>query len=355
MSQLGTVNQEKIPCKVKNNIKIQIQMDILKTIGPIAIEQAAKYYVNQGSGSHPSGTLATEASANNTSAVKSILAKSPLIDRAPALVAASSAGNLSVLDLLLEPPQTTSRHHHHQPSSSSKSQDRKVDLNVWSAGTTPLLAAVKTKHAKTTKYLLQSGADPDLCDKSGSTALQLASKNGDLEIVRVLLSFGAEVDYRNADGDTALIIASRWGHARTARVLLENGANIEARNAKGGSALLVAARHDCVEVLEILLKKGADVRVRDKKGRGVLHRVVEGVNFVENVPVKVKEGMVRDLLEAGANPAMRDAAGKTAGQRAGWLNGGEELRRLLDVRDFRKREHSYEGRRSGEVSRSKTM
>lgn len=235
--------------------------------------------------------------------------------------------------MLEPPPEPKSRHgsHHHKPL--------KIDLDVWSSGITPLLAAVRNKHFKTTKLLLEEGADPDLCPKSGITGLQEASQAGDLDIVRILLLYGANVNHQDHCGDTPLIVASRWGHAKTARCLLQNGARINECNDKGSTPLSVAARHDYEDVIEELLSprwegsggKGTRVNVnrRDKKGRTALHRAVEGIWLLDGVRSERKEDVVRILLEAGADPSIRDKDGKTPAERVRWLTGGEELKRLL--------------------------
>lgn len=193
-----------------------------------------------------------------------------------------------------------------------------------------MAAAVTNDHRKTAKLLLESGADPDICIKGRDTPLMAAAKTGRLDIVRLLLPFDADVDHRDGAGDTALIIAARTGHANTGRCLLENGADIEARNVKGGTALLVAARHSHLDMIKMLLKRGANIDARDKRGLGVLHRAVEGVYLMGHVSSSLKEKSLRMLLDAGADPQMRDLQGKTPAQKAGWKEGGSRLRKLLD-------------------------
>jgi ankyrin repeat protein len=297
-------------------------MDFLNTLAPLAplALEATKFALKKAG--PPTNELAVETSANNIKAVRLILAKYPTIDRSPALVAAASLGHLVILDLLLEPYYD--HHRHHEPE--------RIDVNVWSSSETPLLAAVKNQHFKTTKCLLEAGAEPDLCPKTGTTALEEAAGLGDIDIVKVLLEFKADVNHQNLAGDTALIFASRTGHSRTASFLLENGASINLKNKKGNTALAVAAKHGKVEVVEALLKEGAEVRVRDKKGRTPLHRAVAGTWLTDGNGVRSKEQIVKMLMRAGANPNAKDIEGKTATDRVGWLNGGEGLRRLLEKR-----------------------
>lgn len=301
-------------------------MNIIQTLAPIAIEHGTKYVSKRLAS--PAAELQTETSANNTIAIRSILKKNPNVNRAPALVTAAALGHLKALDILLEPPRPSSRERDYDHSRPQEAPD----VNVWAQGTTPLLAAIKEHHTKTTKLLLEAGAETDLSYKDGTSPLHMAALGGDLEIARLLIDHDANVNHPNDAGDTALIIASRWGHANTARFLIEKGAKVNARNNKNSTALLVAARHDCVDVLQVLLDNGANVHARDKKGRSVLHRAVAGMWLIEGVPVKTKERMVDILLKAGADPNVRDVAGKTAADRAGWFVGGEGLRSMLESR-----------------------
>ena len=297
-------------------------MDFLNTLAPLAplALEATKFALKKTG--PPTNELVADTSANNVKNVRLILSKDPTIDRGPALVAAASLGHLAILDLLLQPYHN--HHRHHEPE--------RIDVNVWSSSETPLLAAVKNQHFKTTKCLLEAGAEPDICPKTGTTALEEAAGLGDIDIVKVLLEFKADVNHQNTAGDTALIFASRTGHSRTASFLLENGASINIKNGKGNTALAVSAKHGKVEVVEALLKEGAEVRVRDKKGRTPLHRAVAGTWLTEGNAVRSKEDIVKMLMRAGANPNAKDMDGKTAADRVGWLNGGEGLRRLLEKR-----------------------
>ncbi|KAG0647998.1 Ankyrin repeat-rich membrane-spanning [Hyphodiscus hymeniophilus] len=317
-------------------------MDLVTTLSPLAIKLAASYLTDRTTG--PAEQLAIEAASNSTHRLEDLLEKDPSIDRGPAFVAAAAAGRIEALDILLNTATSSRKHLHHHRHSSVAEDTQKLWLNTICSGTTPLLEAVKGKHGKTADFLLESGADPNLCGKHGPVALLIAAKEGDLEAVKSLLSFGADVDWKDSAGDTALIVASRWRHAHVAHYLLKHGAEVNARNDKGGTALLVAARHDCVEVVEVLLQKGADITARDRKGLGVLHRAVEGKWLVEQVPASVKARMLKVLLEAGADPAVKDGKGKTAAQKVGWMEGGDNLRRLLDGKEreirFKDRVHT---------------
>ncbi len=67
------------------------------------------------------------------------------------------------------------------------------DLNVQDAdGWTPLMHATKAGSAPLVKYLLQRGANPNVCPNSGFTALYLAAQEDNQVVCRLLLVGGAD-------------------------------------------------------------------------------------------------------------------------------------------------------------------
>ncbi|KAE9364115.1 ankyrin [Stipitochalara longipes BDJ] len=187
-------------------------MDFLNTLSPLApfALEATKFALKKASS--PANDLASEATANNTKEVRLILSKRPTIDRASALVAAASLGHLAVLDLLLETPGSSDRHHHHE-------EPKNINSNVWSSGETPLLAAVKNQHLKTTKRLLEAGAEPDLCPKTGTTALQEAARLGDIDIIEALMISGADINRPNVSDTCCSTVQKLMLRARKAILL----------------------------------------------------------------------------------------------------------------------------------------
>jgi len=120
-------------------------MDVIQQLAPFVIEQGIKH-VSKNLNS-PASDLATEASKDNTYAIKSMLSKNPSINRGPAMVAAASAGYLGVLDLLLELPKSSSHDHDHDQDHHHYHHET-IEVNIWANGTTPLRSAVKEHHKK---------------------------------------------------------------------------------------------------------------------------------------------------------------------------------------------------------------
>ncbi|TVV73914.1 ankyrin repeat domain-containing protein [Sphingomonas solaris] len=99
----------------------------------------------------------------------------------------------------------------------------------------------------------------------GDGALHIVTKRRDATWLTFLLAKGAKPDLRNSDGNTALGIASQIGFAEGVAVLLDRGAGVNIANGQGETPLILA------------------VQARDP-------------------------GIVRQLLAAGANPALTDRA-----------------------------------------------
>lgn len=188
-------------------------------------------------------------------------------------------------------------------------------------------AAVPEKIA----LLLAAGADPNTVDDQGRTTLHLlvGRESGDDAVGRIavpeLLDAGANVNARDHRGRTPLhdaVDAAVWrgtpaqDASQVIRLLLRAGADANARTHLGESPLQMAAPASLRPgrwvsprdakvvdpVISALLEAGAEISARTNDGRTPLHVVVQG-----NQPAAVLA-----LLEAGADPALRDDAGNLA-------------------------------------------
>jgi ankyrin repeat protein len=153
-------------------------------------------------------------------------------------------------------------------------------------------------------------ADYDM--RGGVGALFVASMNHDHEAMQVLLAHGAEVDLPNVFQMTPLMMAA--GMSGTGRAAGGGGGG-----APGGApAGDVQAR--AIKTIDLLLDAGAKINAqvtdshthtavlmsyvagRDQEGRTALFAAAEGG----------RDKVVQHLIERGADPTIRDAAGKTA-------------------------------------------
>lgn len=175
--------------------------------------------------------------------------------------------------------------------------------------------------------------------------MSVAAKYGYSEALRFLLAQGAEIDIEDYLGDTPLITAVRCGQPEPAHILIAAGADITrmpySPNHSEESQLMMVVKserfsvEEKLELISQMVEAGGDVNRRDATGDTPLIKAVRlganhyyamiGFGSEPNVEWRVTEWpvynkwrprevavVVRALLEAGADAAVRDRDGKTA-------------------------------------------
>ena len=171
------------------------------------------------------------------------------------------------------------------------------------------------------RLLLEKGAQPDVKTLAGMTPLMAAAGHGKVEAMRLLIEKGAVVNAKNSAGATALIAAAAAGSPEAVRLLLEKGADPNVVTKRSQTALAAAATTGVEATVKLLLERGAKVDVEDERGYTALLYAAGS----DAVPA----GVVRRLLEKGANPELKgdvETARMLAAKR-----GDTEVSRLLGV------------------------
>jgi ankyrin repeat protein len=147
------------------------------------------------------------------------------------------------------------------------------DLNARdSNGRTPLHVAAFHGQSESVRALLTAGADPNLLDNQRYDAVTIVSVRDDVLTLTALLSGGASAKLITSPYDgTALIAAAHLGHDEIVRELIKAGAPLDHVNNLGWTALIEAVilgdggrRH--TETVRVLLQAGADPGIRDRNG-----------------------------------------------------------------------------------------
>lgn len=115
--------------------------------------------------------------------------------------------------------------------------------------------------------LLDAGGSPDARDRLGARPLAHAARFGNLDLVDLLLARGAPIDARNLSGATALYAAAERGHAAVVQRLIERGADVKLTGRTGISPVAAAAYAGNDAIVEALLARGADEHVTDETGK----------------------------------------------------------------------------------------
>jgi ankyrin repeat protein len=191
-------------------------------------------------------------------------------------------------------------------------------------GMTPLLWAAQANDVEVSRLLLESGADANLGNRYGITPLWLAATNRSPSLMTALLEHGADASAALPHGETPLMAAARSGDAESIRLLLEAGADPNAKEASlGETALMWAAAEDHAEAIRVLVAGGANPNLASSALDLAPMNWLQ-IGMVSTVlPVggwppllfaareNARAGALA-LIEAGADPDIRDPDGLTA-------------------------------------------
>lgn len=145
-------------------------------------------------------------------------------------------------------------------------------------GQTPFEEAICLRNPTLAAYFLERGLSPNYLGASGYYLLHQAVKHESCEIVRLLIDAGANINAREQrQGLTPLHIAAEKNLLEIAEMLILEGTDINAKTYNGRSALHIAASEDCPGIAHLLLSNGADIHQCDFAGKGVLQHALEGI------------------------------------------------------------------------------
>ena len=130
-----------------------------------------------------------------------------------------------------------------------------------------LFSAVDANCVVLATELLDFGASVDARDRLGAKPLSHAARFGHLEMVDLLLGRSAPIDARNLSGATALYFAAERGHTAIVQRLIARGADVKLTGRSGISPIAAAAYVGNDAIVEALLARGADERLPDATGK----------------------------------------------------------------------------------------
>lgn len=147
-------------------------------------------------------------------------------------------------------------------------QQRGFDLNTTDeTGLPPLLLALREDSLQAAAFLIQQrGFDLDALNAKGENALMLAALRGHVGLLRLMIRHGAEV---NKPGWTPLHYAATHAERVSTEMvdlLLEENAYIDAESPNGTTPLMMAARYGHADTVGLLLQAGADPGLRNEQG-----------------------------------------------------------------------------------------
>lgn len=228
--------------------------------------------------------------------------------------------------------------------------DRTIGVNAQDVdGQTALIVAARRGHINIVKLLLSHpDIDVNVQNKKDYSALLMAveSGKGNDAIVKILLAVpGINVNAPNFEGFTALISAAFYDYENIVKLLLQNptiNVNMQTKIVYGPShfhwqgytALIVAAQKGFESIVKLLIEAHANANIKNAEGKTALMQAVWHENLVKlllqspRVEINAQdqfgrtalmvavmssnENIVKILLDAGADPNLKNYEGKTA-------------------------------------------
>ncbi|HEY4738263.1 MAG TPA: ankyrin repeat domain-containing protein, partial [Xanthobacteraceae bacterium] len=153
--------------------------------------------------------------------------------------------------------------------------ERGADVNLTGrTGISPVAASAYAGSDAIVEMLLAHGADGRAADETGKPPIVYAAARAKLDIVKRLLARNIDVNARYANDLTLLMWAAgpdeKVAEADALKVvtyLLDVGAHIDDRDARGRTALMIAAEGGHAGIANLLLARGADPSLRDNAGK----------------------------------------------------------------------------------------
>jgi ankyrin repeat protein len=160
--------------------------------------------------------------------------------------------------------------------------------------------AVKRDDAATINNLLRRGFDPNTIDPSGRPGLFIALQEGTLHAAEALIAWPkTNVEWRSPKDESPLMIAAFKGYQDLVRKLIARDADV---NKTGWTPLHYAATGGRVEIILLLLDENAYIDAESpNKSTPLMMAAMYG-----------STAAVRALLEAGADPTLRNELGLSA-------------------------------------------
>ena len=160
--------------------------------------------------------------------------------------------------------------------------------------------AIKRDNASTVQDLLQRGFDPNTLSPQGVHGLLLAVQEPSLKVADVLVRWPrTNVESRTAKDESPLMLACLRGYLDLARKLIARDADV---NKTGWAPLHYAATNGHTEIMDLLLENHAYIDAESPNGTTPL---MMAAMYGSTAAVKL-------LLDAGADPTLRNQLGMTA-------------------------------------------
>lgn len=177
------------------------------------------------------------------------------------------------------------------------------------------------------RKLLEGGAEVNCQDGSGRTPLMAAVQKNNLDLAKLLMEAGGDLNIRDNTLLTPWLCAGANGFHKILREALKYSPDIRSSNRFGGTVLLPSSEKGYLKTVEVAIAAGVPVNHVNDLGWSALQEAV----ILGNGGYLYSD-IIRMLMDAGANPDLRDNEGKTALDWAGERN-QERVTAILEGRE----------------------
>ncbi len=199
-----------------------------------------------------------------------------------------------------------------------------------------MLKAASEGDLTTVEALVLKGADINYTDRWGNFAAFSAAWEGNTKALELYYSLGAKISFENAN---LLCNAAYNGKTDSVKWLLEKGENADfsftdtGENALHYTISKTGEIQERTEIVKILIAAGTDVNKRTATGKSTLcfmrDAYLKGESPLHRAAAFGNVPIIKMLLEAGADPTMKDSNGDTPISWGSWYLREAEILRLL--------------------------
>jgi len=199
-----------------------------------------------------------------------------------------------------------------------------------------MLTAAFDGDLATVEKLVTQGADINYTDASGNFAMFAAAWEGNREALDVFYNLGAKISFDNAN---LLCNAAFNGKVDSVKWFLEKGENANFSFTNTGENALhytiskTSEMDARTEIVKVLIEAGIDVNKKTLAGRSTLcfmrDAYLKGEAPLHRAAAYGSITLIRMLLDAGADPSMKDANGDTPISWGSWHLRDADVLRLL--------------------------
>ena len=199
-----------------------------------------------------------------------------------------------------------------------------------------MLAAAFDSDLTTVEKLVSQGADINYIDDHGNFAMFSAAWEGNTKALNLFYDLGAKISFEDAN---LLCNAAFNGKIDSVKWLLNKGENPDFSFANTGENALhytlskTSEMDERVEIVRVLIAAGIDVNKKTLAGKSTLcfmrDAYLKGESPLHRAAAFGNVTIIKMLLDAGADPSMKDGNGDTPISWGSWYLRDADVLRLL--------------------------